>query len=353
MKYAHWGLNRLVTVILALIPIMLFFACGALADDCKRVQNILVLFDASGFMNERGRYAQLIAQMTAFKDAIPLTADGFFNVGVRHYGLKVGLGCNNTESVSSMQPWDPERFMNSFPPTVSYGMSSLAAGLRGAGDEAAEAEGKTVILVVGGGVESCKGNPVKTADRLAFNNPDLEIHTFQIGNSDEGRYTLEGIAAKGRGTFSAPEQMSSPAAWHAWMKRFLVVACAPPAQPAPPQAQAKAQAYPPILFDYNSFSVRSKEPAIDGSNAAALEAVGHKLQSNPAARLIIHGFADGKGNPQANEKIAQRRAEAVKRLISTNYGVSMGRITTAPRGPVPGIAPGAPEGRRVEFEIVE
>jgi Ca-activated chloride channel family protein len=318
------------------------------------VQNIVVLFDASGYMNEKGRIQQLIAQMAAFKDAMPLTADGFFNVGVRHYGLKVGLGCNNTESVSSLQPWDPERFMNSFPTSVSYGMSSLAAGLRAAGDDAAAADGKTVIVVIGGGIESCKGNPIKTADRLAVNNPDLEIHTFQIGNSDEGRFMLEGIAAKGRGTFTPFEQLASPAAWHAWMKRTLVVACAPPAQAAP-QAQGPTgpATFPPILFDYNSFSIRSKDPAIDGANAAALEAVGRKLQANPNARLVIHGFADGKGNPQANAKIAQRRAEVVRQLISGNYGVASARIAIAPAQTAKGLPEGAAEGRRVEFEIIE
>jgi outer membrane protein OmpA-like peptidoglycan-associated protein len=353
VERTHWSFRRLGAAALALIPMTVLLAGAAFADDCKRVQNILVLFDASGYMNEKGRLTKMVGRMAAFKDAIPLTADGFFNVGVRHYGLKVGLGCNNTESVASMQPWDPERFMNSFPTAVSYGMSSLSAGLRAAGDDAAEAEGKTIILVIGGGIESCKGDPVKTADRLAFNNPDLEIHTFQMGGSDEGRFNLEGIAAKGRGTFTTAEQLSSPAGWHAWMKRFLVVACAPPAPQPGPAPQTQAQVYPPVLFDYNSFSIRSKEPAIDGANAASIEAVGRKLQSNPVSRLVIHGFADGKGNPQANEKIAQRRAEAVKRLISTNYGVVSGRITIVPRGPAPGLPPGAPEGRRVEFEIIE
>ncbi len=63
-----------------------------MADDCKRIPNILVLFDASGYMRNKGLYETLIQQMNFFSQAFPLTADGFFNVGLRHYGLKVGIG---------------------------------------------------------------------------------------------------------------------------------------------------------------------------------------------------------------------------------------------------------------------
>jgi hypothetical protein len=110
----HVGLLSCVAVILFLFP-----SPWAYADDCKRVQNILVLFDASGFMKERGRYQTLLKQMRFFEEAMPLTADGFFDVGLRHYGLKVGLGCENTQSILAIQPWDPERFINSFPRSVS------------------------------------------------------------------------------------------------------------------------------------------------------------------------------------------------------------------------------------------
>ena len=77
------------------------------ADDCKRVANILVLFDGSGQMKEKDRYSLLLEQMGLFEKAIPLTADGFFNVGLRHYGLKVGMGCENTESILAVPAVGP------------------------------------------------------------------------------------------------------------------------------------------------------------------------------------------------------------------------------------------------------
>ncbi len=90
------------------------------ADDCKRIDNIVVLFDASGFMNQRDYWKMFLEQMNLFRRAIPLTADGFFNVALRHYGYKVGMECHSTESIFGLSQWDPERFINSFPQHVSY-----------------------------------------------------------------------------------------------------------------------------------------------------------------------------------------------------------------------------------------
>jgi outer membrane protein OmpA-like peptidoglycan-associated protein len=210
-------------------------------------------------------------------------------------------------------------------------------------------------VLIGGGIESCKGAPVNIAERLAFNNPDVEIHTFQIGNTDEGRFFLDGIARKCRGTYTAIDQSFSAASWHAWMKRYLVVPCAPP---APPAAAAPAAAIPPILFDHNSFSVRSKDPRVDAANLASLGAVGRLLQAKPSSRVVLHGFTDAKGAPDANLKISRRRAEAVARYLTANHRIPSARISIVPHGFAPGAGPqpAAPqimEGRRVEIELVD
>ena len=113
MRFVWCFLDRLIiffVIILSTVP-----SLQAFGDDCRKTPNILVLFDASGFMKEKDHYEILLKQMDYFSKAIPLTADGFFNIGLRHYGLKVGMGCDGTESILSIQPWDPERFINSFP----------------------------------------------------------------------------------------------------------------------------------------------------------------------------------------------------------------------------------------------
>jgi len=335
--------------------IVVLFSPGLiLADDCRRVSNILVLFDASGFMKQKGRYEFLMQQMHFFSRAMPLTKDGFFNVGLRHYGLKVGMGCENTESILAVRPWDPERFINSFPKTVSYGVSSLAAGIRGAADEVSGLQGKTAVVVIGGGLESCKTDPINVVEQVCANNPDVEFHTFQIGNDIDGRYWLSGIATKGRGTYNSTDGWNSSAPWYAWMKRYLVVPCAP-AAPAP-SAPGTAQALAPVTFDYKSVSVKSKNPQADAANRAALAAVSQTLLTNPALRVVLHGFSDGKGSPEVNLKVSQQRAEAVAHYLISTYKIAPSRITVTPHGMVqsltqPSAVPDDRMSRRVEFEL--
>lgn len=348
--------SRLVTrFIMILVASTVLFPGHCLADDCKRVPNILVLFDASGYMKEKDHYQTLLKQMSFFEKAIPLTADGFFNIGLRHYGLKVGMGCENTESILAVQPWDPERFMNSFPRSVSYGTSSLGAGLRAAGDEVSSFDGKTMIVLVGGGIESCKTDPIKIAEQIAANNPEIEIHTFQIGNSQDGAFYLRGIAQKGRGTFHSYGELTSPAVWHSWMKQFWVQPCRPSA-PAPVSAGGISQGpRTAVTFDFNSFSVRSTDAVADAANLAAIEAIVAMMRQNPSARLNLHGFSDGKGKPDYNLNLSKKRAEAVARHLSSAYGIPVSRMRVVPHGATSAGALRPLEdrmGRRVEFEVI-
>jgi len=334
---------------LALMLMVASFSSPAGADDCKRVANILVLFDASGFMKDKWQF--FLQQMAFFQQAMPVTADGFFNVGIRHYGLKVGLGCENTESILAIQPWDPERFLNAFPKNVSYGVSSLSAGLKAAADEAGSAEGKSVIVLVGGGLESCNIDPVKTTDQLCRNNPDLEIHTFQIGNAPEGSFYLRAMAERSHGTYNRLEDPRSSAFWYAWMKRNLVMPCAPSA----PQGQARP-AIGPVLFDSKGFSVRSNDPAVDVTNLQNLDAVAQILRGNASAKVVLHGFSDAKGNPDFNMKLSRKRAEAVAHFLMNTYRIPSTRISIVPHGSTQAMlqtptASQQPGTRRVEFEI--
>jgi outer membrane protein OmpA-like peptidoglycan-associated protein len=325
------------------------------ADDCRRVKNILILFDASGFMNERGRWKGFLKNMGYIEQSIPLAADGFFKVGLRHYGLKVGMGCKSTESILAIQTWDPDVFLNAFPKQVSYGISTLSAGLRAAADDISGVEGKSIIMVIGGGMESCRADPIKIAQQICLNNPDLEIHTFSMaGTGQEGEFFLRSIAEQCRGTYNRLRDMGSPAGWYAWMKRILVEPCRV-AQPKPP-VQAGPPQVPPVLFDINSYSVRSKEPTINASNLAALDVVGKFLQKLPHSSVVLHGYTDGKGSQKTNLALSRRRANSVKKYLMSKYGINTKRITVYGHGIAdPSLGGEAARisggGRRVEFEL--
>ncbi len=341
-----WFTGRARVRLMAAVLVTLFLCSSAFAgdDDCKRISNILVLFDASGYMRNKDLYETLIKQMIFFSQAMPVTADGFFNVGLRHYGLKVGMGCENTESILPVGPWDPERFVNSFPKSISHGMSSLSAGLRAAADEVAGLSGKTAILIVGSGMESCRMDPIKITQQVVANNPDLEIHTFQLGGGTEGSFFLRGIAEVGRGTFTALDDQKSPALWHAWMTKNLIMRC--PTSVRAPSAGA-AQTIGPVTFDPNSVSLKSKKASVDAANRANLQAVAQILKANPSVRVILHGYsAEGKGSVKQSLRMSRKRAEAVAHFLITTYGIPSSQLGLVAHG-----AEKDKPGRMVEFEI--
>ncbi|MGC8602808.1 MAG: OmpA family protein [Desulfomonilaceae bacterium] len=354
MRIFRRFLGRLI-IIFPIIIISTFLSRVAFGDDCRKVMNVLVLFDASGFMKEKDHYQILLRQMDFFSKAIPLTADGFFNVGLRHYGLKVGMSCNSTESILAVQPWDPERFINSFPKTVSYGTSAIAAGLRGAGDEIASANGKSIILLIGGGVDSCKSDPIKTAEQICRNNPDVEIHTFQIGNSPDGVYFLKGIAQAGRGEYHNVAEFGSPAGWHAWMLKYWVKPCGDVGA-TPGGGVGVPRSFNPVFFDFNSFSVASKDPTTNSANRASIDAVALALRQNPNSSVILKGYSDGRGKPEQNLAVARKRADSVAKFLATMYGIPRARIhIQAMVGGAPGFSnqqlPDDRTSRRVEIEL--
>jgi len=93
-------------------------------------------------------------------------------------------------------------------------------------------------------------------------------------------------------------------------------------------AQAPAQVTVNILF-----KVGSTEPAGDFSIRQIQEA-GEALSSDALAghRFEIAGHTDNTGTEEANQKLSQERAEAVKNFLVQFYGISPERLTARGHG---------------------
>jgi outer membrane protein OmpA-like peptidoglycan-associated protein len=94
---------------------------------------------------------------------------------------------------------------------------------------------------------------------------------------------------------------------------------APPARPAPPPPppppaprESKKIILRGINFDFNKSNIKREfVPVLD--EAAQI------LRDNPSVRVTIEGYTDSRGTDAYNQKLSQRRANAVK-----NYLVSKG-----------------------------
>ena len=143
----------------------------------------------------------------------------------------------------------------------------------------------------------------------------------------------------------------------------------PPPPPPPPRAAAPAPPPPPppppapvpakivlrgINFDFDKSNIKSEfRPVLD--EAAQI------LADNPSVRVTIEGHTDSKGSDAYNQRLSERRANAVKRYL-VSKGIASDRLETVGKGEKEPIAPNTqpngkdnPEGRamnrRAELKV--
>ncbi|MCM1450979.1 MAG: OmpA family protein [Clostridium sp.] len=63
-----------------------------------------------------------------------------------------------------------------------------------------------------------------------------------------------------------------------------------------------------------------------------VEMIADYLKDHPKATLVVKGYASQDGNPEFNEKLAQRRAESVKNMLVKTYKISADRIDAQGEG---------------------
>ncbi len=88
-----------------------------------------------------------------------------------------------------------------------------------------------------------------------------------------------------------------------------------------------------------------------------LSKLGNFMLDHPAVKLIISGHTDSQGRADANLKLSQERADAIKNYLCNAYGIDAARITAVGYGGSRPIVEEKTEedrrlNRRVEFEIV-
>ncbi len=97
---------------------------------------------------------------------------------------------------------------------------------------------------------------------------------------------------------------------------------APP--PAPPPPPIPTSDLKDIFFDFDKSDIRLDAGAVLGENAEIL-----KVDAN--VTVLIEGYADIRGTPAYNLRLAQRRADAAKAFL-VGLGIDSSRITTASGG---------------------
>lgn len=100
-----------------------------------------------------------------------------------------------------------------------------------------------------------------------------------------------------------------------------LICSAPPPPPPPPIPVTDLK---DIFFDFDKSNIRTDAGAVLGENAEIL-----MVDAN--VTVLIEGYADIRGTPAYNLRLAQRRADATKAFL-VGLGIDPSRITTASGG---------------------
>jgi len=118
------------------------------------------------------------------------------------------------------------------------------------------------------------------------------------------------------------------------------------AAPAPGEEGKPSSLALPVQFAFDSCDIL---PAAKSQ----LDALAEGIRLLPAGKsVLIEGHTDAAGSDDYNEKLSQRRAQAVKRYLVAQHGIEPQRLRAIGMGEyrtLDGRDPQAPENRRVQF----
>lgn len=124
----------------------------------------------------------------------------------------------------------------------------------------------------------------------------------------------------------------------------------PAEEPPPPKPTLdKVEFRAKTLFDFDQATVKE-------TGRPALNSLISKAQQLDLETIIVTGYTDSTGNPQYNQRLSERRADAVKAYL-VQHGVDADRIHTEGKGDKDPIASNIikadrAQNRRVEIEVI-
>ena len=77
---------------------------------------------------------------------------------------------------------------------------------------------------------------------------------------------------------------------------------------------------------------RQGKTTIDNSQLPNIERIATYLKNHKEASVVIKGYASPEGSVEVNERLAQQRAEIVKKMLTDRYGIAGKRIVAEGQG---------------------
>jgi OOP family OmpA-OmpF porin len=288
----------------------------------KLVDNFIVLFDASGSMQEQykdtGQKKVILAEQI-YKQRVPRLPDLDWNAGLYLY--------TPWKSFYEMQPFDKEKFvaaideLETYKPSLSFERqpTPLVDAIMNLDPILAEVSGNTAVYIFSDGQYTSRDygrdapgtqeiGPVEAAKKIA-SKYDVCFYVISSAQTPKSQKLVNDIASVNTcsrvATFDAvlnrPEYTIAPlymARDRAIVETELI-------------SKVVGVELDNLLFDFDSAAIRPEYHD-------ELEAVAKFLEEHPEAYVVIEGFTDSTGDQKYNLRLSQKRAESVKNYLMQN-----------------------------------
>ncbi|MBK7973710.1 MAG: OmpA family protein [Deltaproteobacteria bacterium] len=342
-----------------------------------KVSSFLVLLDASSSMSDdyQGKDKFILARHTVSRINQTLPALSYQG-GLVAFGSGRCLGGEDTSDLYGMSPYkraDLEAGLTSI--TCASGTTPMGKGIERATDKLDGSTGKVALLIVSDAWEVKGERALSAARKLKSTLGDkLCIYPIQIGKDEAGAMLMSELADVGECGFAKnADEIAAPAAMADYVTKVFLNA-APPPPPAP-------VAVAPVDGDDDGDGVKNSKDKCPNTpkgvpvnangcwefkgltfdfdkavikNPASLDEAITIMKANPNLTGEIRGYTDGKGTEKYNQKLSERRANAVREYF-IQHGIAADRIRAKGYGMANPVASndteeGRAQNRRVELE---
>jgi Ca-activated chloride channel homolog len=182
-----------------------------IAANEEKKKNVVILIDSSGSMAAEVSGGQ---KMALAKEAVSKFAAGFpddANISLRVYGHKgtgsdedKKLSCSSDELIYEPNTYDQASFDKALTQFKPSGWTPLGSSLKSAYEDLKQKAGdntENIVYVVSDGVETCDGNPVEEAGKLADSDLKATVNIIGFDVDDKGQEQLKAAAEAGNGKY--------------------------------------------------------------------------------------------------------------------------------------------------------
>ncbi len=199
----------------------------------------------------------------------------------------------------------------------------------------------------------------KTAAEIkAHFETDPYLALYRIEPSvEDGRIVLDGAVPDANLSSYASRWVESHFPKKETLNRLVVAHRPDPYLEKIRSLEAQLDAYRKIPAVHRTFYYGLGKSNLTPEQRRQLEAIGTIMQIFPEYRMKVTGFSDRYGTPQERRIVAQKRADGVKKILTSSMGIDASRIETAADLSLPeetnNTAADDAAARKVEIELLE